>query len=196
VRLEAVTREIAEALGIDRISGAIVARVSNRGPGAAAGLEAGDIITRVDGVEVADPRAVYYRLTTRGVGNAARIDLLRNRKPVTIELPLVSPPQPTKNDVRNLVGQHPFDGARVSNILPGLADELGIDEGEGVAIVSVRSGSLAQRLGFQPGDVIVEIGRAPVASLDDLEKMLGTRQRTWIVGVRRDGKTLMLQVPG
>jgi Do/DeqQ family serine protease len=196
VRLESVTREIAEALGIDRISGAVVSRVSNRGPGAAAGLEAGDIITRVDGFEVSDPRAVYYRLTTRGVGNVARVDVLRNRQPVTVELPLVAPPQPGKDDVRNLVGQHPFDGARVSNILPGLADELGIDEGDGVAIVSVRPGSLAKRLGFQPGDVIVEIARKPIASLEDLEKLLETRQQTWLVGVRRDGKTLMLQVPG
>ncbi|HEX5665257.1 MAG TPA: trypsin-like peptidase domain-containing protein, partial [Hyphomicrobium sp.] len=78
--LEPMTRDIADALGLDRISGAVVSRVSNRGPGATAGLQAGDVITRVDGFEVSDPRAVYYRLTTRGVGNTARIDLLRNRR--------------------------------------------------------------------------------------------------------------------
>ncbi len=194
--LEPVNREIAEALGLDRISGAVVSRVSNRGPGATAGLQAGDVITRVDGFEVADPRAVYYRLTTRGVGNTARIDLLRNRRPVTIDLALAAPPQPGKDDVRNLVGTHPFDGARVSNILPGLADELGIDEGDGVAIVSLRPGSVAQRLGFQPGDVITELQQQRVDDIADLEQQLATRQRTWIVGIRRDGKSMLLQVPG
>jgi Do/DeqQ family serine protease len=196
VLLEPVTREIAEALGLDRISGAVVSRVSNRGPGARAGLQAGDVVTRVDGFEVSDPRAVYYRLMTRGIGNSARIDLLRNRQPVTVDLTLASPPQPGKDDVRNLVGSHPFDGARVSNILPGLADELGIDEGDGVAIVSLRPGSIAQRLGFQPGDVITEISRAPIDNIADLEKSLEARQRTWIIGIRRDGKAMLLQVPG
>jgi S1-C subfamily serine protease len=145
---------------------------------------------------VADPRAVYYRLTTRGVGNTARIDLLRNRQPVTVDLTLAAPPQPGKDDVRNLAGSHPFDGARVSNILPGLADELGIDEGDGVAIVSVRPGSIAQRLGLQPGDVITEISRTPINTIADLEQSLATRQRTWLIGIRRDGKAMMLQVPG
>jgi Do/DeqQ family serine protease len=196
VLLEPVNREIAEALGLDRISGAVVSRVSNRGPGARAGLQAGDVVTRVDGFEVADPRAVYYRLTTRGVGNTARIDLLRNRQPVTVDLTLAAPPQPGKDDVRNLAGSHPFDGARVSNILPGLADELGIDEGDGVAIVSVRPGSIAQRLGLQPGDVITEITRTPINTIADLEQSLATRQRTWLIGIRRDGKAMMLQVPG
>ncbi len=194
--LEPVNREIAEALGLDRISGAVVSRVSNRGPGAAAGLQAGDVITRVDGFEVADPRAVYYRMTTRGVGNTSQIDLLRNSRPVTINLTLAAPPQPGKDDVRNLAGAHPFDGARVSNILPGLADELGIDEGDGVAIISLRPGSLAQRLGFQPGDVITELQRQPIAAIADLEQALATRQGTWIVGIRREGKAMLLQVPG
>lgn len=194
--LEPVNRDVAEALGLDRISGAVVSRVSNRGPGARAGLQAGDVITRVDGFEVADPRAAYYRLTTRGIGNNARIDLLRNSRPVTLDLPLTAPPQPGKDDVRNMTGPHPFDGARVSNILPGLADELGIDEGDGVAIVSVRPGSLAQRLGFQPGDVITELQRQRVDSIADLEQRITERQRTWFVGIRRDGKSLLLQVPG
>jgi Do/DeqQ family serine protease len=194
--LEPITREIAEALGLDRISGAVVSRVSNRGPGAAAGLQAGDVITRIDGFEVADPRAVFYRLTTRGVGNTARIDLLRNRRPVTIDLTLAAPPQPGKDDVRNLAGQHPFDGARVSNILPGLADELGIDESDGVAIVSLRPGSVAQRLGFQPGDVITELQRQRIDNIAGLEQLLTSRQRTWYVGIRRDSKAMILQVPG
>ncbi len=195
-RLESVTREIAEGLGIDRISGAVVARVSNKGPGAAAGLQAGDIITRVDGFEVADPRAVYYRLTTRGVGNVARIDVMRNQQPVTIDVKLVAPPQPTRDDVRNLVGRHPLDGARVSNILPGLADEMGIDEGDGVAVVSLRQGALSQRLGLRPGDVIVEINGAPVTNLGDLEAMLASRPPAWVIGLRRNDQTLYIKVPG
>ena len=195
-RLETVTRDVAEGLGLDRVAGAIVARVSDKGPAAAAGLQAGDVIMHVDGFEVADARGVQYRLTTRGIGSTVRIDVLRKGRPETIDLTLVAAPQPGKDDVRNLAGQHPLDGARVSNILPALADELGLDESEGVVVVSVRRASTAARLGFQPGDVIAQIGNVPVANVGDLEDLLGKRQRMWLVAVRRGDKVFNLQVPG
>src|SRR5690606_28729133 len=122
------TREMADALGLSRVAGAVVARVTDRGPAAQAGLEAGDVIVHVDGFEVADARAVQYRLTTRGVGATVRLDVIRKGQPQTVELPLVAAPEPGRDDVRNLAGRHPLDGARVSNILPAVADELGIDE--------------------------------------------------------------------
>jgi Do/DeqQ family serine protease len=195
-RLESVTREIAEGLGLDRIAGAVVARVSDRGPAAAAGLEAGDVIMHVDGFEVTDPRGVQYRLTTRGIGNSAKLDVIRKGRPVTVEIKLQTAPGPGRDDVRNLAGQHPLDGARVSNILPGVADEMGLDEAEGVVILSVRSGSVAARLGFQPGDVIVEIGNNKIANVTDLEGAVGTRQRVWRLSVQRGDKVMQLQVPG
>ncbi|MDX2306735.1 MAG: Do family serine endopeptidase [Hyphomicrobium sp.] len=195
-RLENVTREIAEGLGIDRVSGAVVARVSDDGPAARAGLQAGDVITRIDGFEVQDPRAVYYRLTTRGVGNTARIDVLRNRQPLTVELQLVPPPPAERDDVRNLSGRHPFDGARVSNILPGISDELGIDETSGAVIIGVRPDSIAQRLGFRQGDVIVEVSGQKVTNVAELEQAIAGRQRTWLLAIKRGGEAMLLQVPG
>ena len=196
-RLEAVTRETAEGLGLDRVAGALVARVSTKGPAADAGIEPGDVITKVDGFEVADARTALYRLTTRGVGNTAKVDVLRKGQPVTLDLALLSPPAPGKDDVRNLSGEHPFDGARVSNILPSLADEMGLDQNGGVVILSVRANSVAARLGFQPGDVITSLQETKIANVAGLDDALdGKRQRLWVVEVVRAGKTLQLRVPG
>lgn len=195
-KLEAVTRDIAEALGLDRVVGAVVMRVSNGGPAGSAGLQPGDVILRVDGFEVADPRSVYYRLTTRGAGNTARLEVMRKGRPETVNLVLQQPPKAGRDDVRNLSGNHPFDGARVSNVLPGLAEELGLDDGEGVVVVSVRQGAMASRLGFQPGDVILKVGPEDITSVGDLEKAVRERQRIWQVAVKRGGRVLTLQVPG
>ncbi len=195
-KLEAVTRDIAEGLGLDRVVGAVVTRVSNTGPAATAGLQPGDVIVRVDGFEVADPRSVYYRLTTRGAGNTARLDVMRKGRPQAVNVALQPPPKAGRDDVRNLSGNHPFDGARVSNLLPGLAEEMGLDDGEGVVVLSVRQGAIAARLGFQPGDVILQIGQDTIASVADLEKAVGDRQRVWQVAVKRGGRVLKLQVPG
>ena len=65
------------------------------------------------------PRAVQYRLTTRGVGNRCRLDVVRKGRQLAVDVALRAAPQAGKDDVRNLSGEHPFDGARVANILPG-----------------------------------------------------------------------------
>jgi len=195
-KLEAVTREIADGLGLDRVAGAVVTRVSSKGPAATAGLVPGDVIMRVDGVEVADARAAFYRLLTKGVGQKSKLAVVRKGKTVDLELGLVAPPQAGKNDVKNLSGQHPLDGARVSNILPGLADEMGLDESDGVVILSVRNGSVAQSLGFKPGDVVVDVMGQKVANVSELERAVSGRQRLWQMSVKRGDRVLQLQVQG
>ena len=195
-KLEAVTRDIAEGLGLARIAGAVVTRVSDKGPAATAGIEPGDVVTSIDGVEVTDARAVYYRLTTKGVGQTAKFSVIRKGKPVDVTVALQAPPTGGKDDVRNLSGNHPLDGARVSNILPGMADELGLDETEGVAILSVRNGSIAQRLAFQPGDIVLTVGQTKINNVAELESAVATRQRLWQIAVKRGDRVLQLQVPG
>ena len=117
-------------------------------------------------------------------------------QPIDISLPLIVAPKPGKDDARNLSGNNPLDGARVSNILPSVADELGIDETEGVVITSVRNGSVAQSLGFQPGDIIVSIGDKKILNVIDAEQAVAVRQRIWQVAVKRGNRVMQLQVPG
>ena len=154
------------------------------------------MIVAIDGFEVADARSALYRMTTRGVGNTAKVDLLRKGRPVSVNVSLAAPPAAGRDDVRNLSGKHPFDGARVSNLLPGVADELGIDDDQGVVILSVRNGSIAANLGFRPGDVIQMVGRQQIVSVVDLDKALREAQRVWVVTVKRGERVLQLQVPG
>ena len=195
-KLEAMTREVAESLGLDRVTGALVTRVHDKSPARDAGLEPGDVVISVDGFEVADARSLYYRLTTRGVGNRARLEVLRKGRTIPLTVALRTAPAAGRDDVRNLVGQHPFDGARVATILPAIADELGLDDQDGVVIVSVRNNSIAAGLGFRAGDVVLQVGNLPVASVADLERAVQERQRLWQVSVKRGGRVLKLQVPG
>ncbi len=100
---------------------------------------------------------------------------------------------PARDDVRNLSGNHPFDGARVSNILPSVADELNLDETEGVVIVAVRSGGIAARLGFQPGDIILQVGDTKITDVVTLDKITREPQRIWRVAIKRGGRVMQLQ---
>jgi Do/DeqQ family serine protease len=195
-RLESVTRDVAAGLGLERVSGALVARVYENSPASAAGLQSGDVVTAVDGFDVADARGALYRLTTRGIGNRAELNILRKGKPQLVAVDLKAAPVAGKDDMRNLSGVHPFDGARVANIGPAVADELGLDDIKGVVIMSVRTGSTANRLGFEVGDVIAQVGRDTVMTVADLEKAVATRQRLWSLAIKRGGRVINLQVQG
>jgi Do/DeqQ family serine protease len=195
-KLDAVTRDLAEALKLDRVAGALVVKIYDKSAAAEAGLQPGDVIVAVDGYDVADTRAVSYRLTTRGIGQRARLDIVRKGRRSTVEVALREAPKLGKDDVRNLSGAHPLDGARVANIAPGATDELGVAEQEGVAIMSVRAGSTAARLGLRPGDVIVQVGRDKVDNVGDLEGLLKERQALWQLVLKRGNQVLQMRVPG
>ncbi len=195
-RLDSITREIAEGLKLGRLSGALVTRVHTGGPAAAAGIEPGDVITKVDGHEVADARAVNYRLATAGIGQVARVDLTRRGRTISLELPLQPSPPLGPDDVRNLTGDHPLDGARVANLLPHVADELDLDETGGTVVLSVRSGSVAERLNLRPGDIIVSIGDQQISTVIELEKILSQRPSLWRLLIKRGRQVVQLQIPG
>ncbi len=196
-KLDSVTRELGEALALDRVAGALVVKVFEHSAAAEGGLQAGDVIVAADGYEIADPRAVYYRLTTRGIGNKCNLDIVRKGRKMALALDVRAPPKAGRDDVRNLSGVHPFDGARVANILPGMAAELGVDdEQDGVVIVSVQPSSRSAKLGFRSGDIIVQIGRAKIDTIGDLEVQLKERPRVWQVVVKRGNQILQLQLSG
>src|ERR1700719_278636 len=91
-KLQDVTPEIAESLGLKRPSGALVASVVAGGPGARAGLKPSDLIIAIDGQAVDDPNAFDYRFATRPLGGAAQIDVLRSGKTVKLSVPLETAP--------------------------------------------------------------------------------------------------------
>ncbi len=195
-QIETVTRDMAKNLGLERISGAVVVRLTEGGPAHKAGLVLGDVIVAVDGFDVGDSHSVHYRMTTRGIGNTTKLRVIRKRKMIEIPLPLVAAPKPGRDDVRNLSGKHPFDGARVSNILPSVADELNLTETEGVVIVAVRSGGIAARLGFQPGDVILQVGDSKITDVVTLDRITREPQRVWRVSIKRGGRVMQLRLSG
>lgn len=195
-RLDAITREIAEGLRLSRAFGALVTRVHQGGPAAAAGIEPGDVITMVDGHEVLDARAVNYRLATRGIGQVVQVNVIRKGRAISLQLPLEAPPSIGVDDVRNFTGDHPFDGARIANLVPHVADELDLDETSGAVILSVRPGSVAERLNFRTGDIVVSVGDQPVTSVIELEKQLTRRPSLWRLLIKRGRQVVQLQIPG
>ena len=197
-QLTSVSRTIAESLGLERVAGAAVAGVQSGGPLARAGIETGDVIIAIDGRQVADAKAALYRLTTRGIGNEVSLDVIRRGRRSNLSMVLEAAPKPKANDIRNLSGDHPFDGARIANLLPSIVDDLKLAfrRGQGAAILSVAPGSIAANIGFRRGDVIVQLGSSTVRNVADVERLLARRPRGWFIAVRRGKRILRVEVPG
>ncbi len=195
-RLEPVTAGIAEALGREKVAGALVSQVYRDSPAANAGLRAGDVIVTIDGRDIADPRSFNYRFTTRGIGGRANLGVLRRGRIVTIKVPLREAPGLGLDRAQNLRGEHPFDGTKVADISPILADELGLSELEGVIVLEVHRSGYASRVGIRPGDIIERVNSRAVRTLDDLTGVLSGRERYWRFVIRRGGQRVEMAVRG
>ena len=91
----------------------------------------------------------------------------------------------------------PFQGAKVSNLSPALADELRIDPtSSGVVVTDVSGGSPAQRLGFQRGDLIVSVNNAKIGKTRDLERAANQQSRAWRITILRGGRQMSVELRG
>src|SRR5580658_9039281 len=195
-RLQTVTPEIAETLGLKRPTGALVASVVSGSPAARAGLKLSDLIVAIDGQAVDDPNAFDYRFATRPLGGTADIEVQRAGKPVKLTIPLETAPDSGRNEIV-LTGRSPFQGAKVANISPAVADEMHLDTStEGVVMTDIADGGTAANLGFHKGDIILAVNNQKIAKTSDLEKATRVSARVWRIVLVRDGQQISVTLGG
>ncbi len=190
-RLQNVTADIAEGLGLDRPRGALVADVVPQSPADRAGLRVGDLIATVDGFEIDGPNAFGYRFTTKGVGGSADLGIIRQGRTMTVRVALKKASETRPRDERLIGGTSPFAGATVVNISPAVADELRLNRSTtGVAITDVRYDSTAFRVGLQKGDIVSQVNRRAVDSTRTLDQLSRESPRLWRITINRDGRDI------
>src|SRR3981081_2330050 len=195
-RLQAVTPDIAETLGLKLPTGALVANVAPNGPAARAGLKLSDLIVAIDGQTIDDPNAFDYRFATRPLGGSAQIDVMRGGKTVKLTVPLETAPDTGRNEIV-LTTRSPFQGAKVANISPAVADELHLDaDTEGVVVTDLADGAAAANVGFQKGDIIMAVNNQKIAKTSDLEKATREAAQIWRITVVRGGQQIQVTLGG
>ena len=195
-RLQAVTPEIAESLGLRSPTGALVASVVPNSPAAKAGIKSSDLIVSIDGQTVDDPNAFDYRFATRPLGGNAQIEVQRSGKPVKVAVALETAPDTGRHEMV-INGRSPFQGAKVANISPAVADELHLDaDTEGVVVLEPGDGTTAANVGFQKGDVIMAVNNQKIAKTADLDKASRESARIWRITVLRGGQQINVTLGG
>jgi Do/DeqQ family serine protease len=195
-KLQAVTAEIADGLGLKRPSGALVASISAKSPAARAGLKTGDLIVSIDGQLVDDPNAFDYRFATKTIGGQAQLGVVRGGHETKLAVVLQTAPESPREEMV-IRARSPLLGAKVANLSPALAEELRLDSAaEGVAVVEIANGSVAQSLGFQKGDVVVAVNDEQIATTADLQRVVAKPNRLWRVTINRGGQQISVAFGG
>ena len=121
---------------------------------------------------------------------------MRGGKELALTVVLEALPD-TAHDELVIASPSPFQGAKVSNLSPALADDLRLDpSAQGVVILDVASGSAAQSLGFQRGDLVVTVNNAKIAKTRDLERVTARASRRWTITILRGGQQMSVELRG
>ncbi|WP_420836141.1 Do family serine endopeptidase [Celeribacter indicus] len=199
VRIQDVTPDVAEAMGLEQARGALVTDVPE-GPSKEAGIESGDVIMSFDGTDVADTRELVRTVGNTEVGKAVRIVVFRDGKTQTLMVTLGR-----REEAENVAFPTDEDGGQQSpetSQMMGLTlqpldetlrEELGISAGtDGLAVVEVDESSEAFTKGLRAGDVITEAGQQKVATVADLQSRVDEAReagrKTVLLLVRRAGE--------
>jgi len=180
VRIQNVDQTTAEALGLDRARGALVAGVEPTGPASAAGIESGDVIVRFDGQNVPNSRELPRIVAGTPIGKTVKVDVIRRGEEKTLDVviarlaeggaqqaALVQPPADIPNATRQALGM------QLSAITPELRERFNIGENvEGVVVLEIDPNSAAADRRIQLGDVIVEVGQEPVKNPGDISSRI------------------------
>lgn len=198
VRIQDVSADVAEAMGLAVARGALVTEVME-GPSRDAGVRSGDVILRFDGGMVSDTRDLVRRVADAGVGRQVEVVLQRDGAEETLYVTLglrnearLTPAAGTNPDVTPPARIEVL-GMVLTPIDLATRDAMGLAPGTtGLLVREVVTGSEAETKGLRAGDIITEAGQEPVATPEDLQaRIVAARQagrRTLLLMIRSQGE--------
>ena len=196
VRIQDVSEDVAEALGLETVAGALVTDVPE-GPAMEAGILAGDVITSFDGKDVSDTRQLVRIVGNTGVGKAVRIVVFREGATETLIVTLGR-----REEAENAVvpasapAAEPIEkdilGLTITAMTPELREQLSLAENiDGLVVQDVDESTEAFEKGLRAGDVITEAGQQKVLTVDELEERIteakDAGRKSLLLLVRRQG---------
>jgi serine protease Do len=192
VSIQDVKPEMAQQFGLNQGGGALVGDVTPGGPGAKAGLQRGDIVQQLNGKPVSDASDLSVRISEMAPGAVAHLQVFRNGHQQQVDVTLGEYPE------KGQPGGQPSQGAGaalqgvdVQNLTNDLAQQLNLPPGTtGVVVTQVDPNSAAAAAGIQQGDVIQEVNRKPVHTVQEFHQALaGAANQPILLLVNHGGTT-------
>ncbi len=201
VRIQDVTQDVADAMGLASATGALITDVPD-GPAKDAGLKTGDVIMSFAGVEVEDTRGLVRQVGNSAVGAAVRVTVMREGKSQTLKVTLgrredaesesTASEDPEEEAAPEAPATVSMLGLTVTPLTDDMREEFGADDATmGLAVTEVDEASEAFEKGLRKGDVITEAGQQSIMTVADLEDQVtiarDAGRKSLLLLVRRAG---------
>jgi serine protease Do len=178
VQPQPITQDMVDNLGLKSTQGALLADVVKGGPADKAGVKPGDVVVALNGKPVTDNNQLTRDVGAIPPGRTVKLEVVRDGKSRPVEVKLAERPDEIDQISRGRGETSDSDkssgdllGLRVQELTPQLAQRARVDPGtKGVVVTSVTPDSPASQAGIDPGDVVLEINRQPVTSVDEYKK--------------------------
>lgn len=188
---QTVDAQMAEALGMDRPLGIVLDELHPDSPFQAAGLVAGDVITRLAGADVNSPQEVMFRLAVEGIGKSVAVEYIHDGTAAVAQVALIEAPGAAKR-AELTIREGGLAGLTVAQIDPALMATMGLPlSAQGVVITGIEGG--LARAGMAVGDVVLAINGDEVKALADVEAAAKSGGRGWAMDLLRDGQQVRLR---
>jgi len=198
VGIQDVDQDLASALGLANVRGVLISDVDEGGPASKAGLRSGDVVTKVNGDEMDSTGEFRNVIAGAGSGATVSLDLIRDGKSLAVKATLGVLPDKESglaaSGPANIAGG--LDGLTLDDLGPAVRRHFQIPASVrgGVVVSAVDPGSPAFDSGLRPGDVIVEVNRAPVKDAPAFKMAYAKSTQRVLLKVVREGRTMFIVV--
>ncbi len=168
VSVQDITEDMARNLNYKARSGALVSEVFKGDPADQAGIKVGDIIIDINGKAIKDMHELLLTIAGLSVGDKAKMKVLRDGKELSVTA-VIAERKDTRQAAATESGNGHF-GISVQEMTDDIARQLGVPKFTGVIITEIEPGSAADEARLQAGDIILQVNRVTVKSLENYRK--------------------------
>lgn len=188
ITIQDVTPDLADALDLATVEGAVVTQVEPKSAAEAAGIRAGDVIVAIDEQSIVGSAALRNSIGLVPVGESVDVTLLRDGRRLTLAAEIGSAGIVSRSGTSSVPK---LSGAQFRNLQPGDPQHGDVD---GVLVAQVEQGSPAWRNGLRSGDVVLAVNRRTVSTLEALSDALEDTTSTVALNILRGNSRLFLVI--
>ena len=191
MRGQPITFEMAASLNLPAMSGMIISELHELSPFSKVGIGVGDIITKVDGLDINSPAEMLYRMSVVGIGTAVDVSYLSQGILKSSKIDLVEMPNWEAKQV-TLGPEFIFMDLHISELTPEFQSKFGLSFSSDGLIV-LDPGRIASRLGLRRGDLLREVNRKPVGIIEDAISAISSIKSSGSITIIRSGRQVSLR---
>ena len=191
MRGQPITFEMAASLNLPAMSGMIISELHELSPFSKVGIGVGDIITKVDGLDINSPAEMLYRMSVVGIGTAVDVSYLSQGILKSSKIDLVEMPNWEAKQI-TLGPEFIFMDLHISELTPEFQSKFGLSFSSDGLIV-LDPGRIASRLGLRRGDLLREVNRKPVGTIEDAISAISSIKSSGSITIIRSGRRVSLR---